>query len=152
VYSDSFQIQHPALYSVNKETQSEISKQTNFTLLEPSYFDSSAHTLTMADKGNGNGNPNTTTSHGGGGGGGNVINLQVQNVHLDQNQQNLAALLAQQILNNTNVMLKHELIKIPEFYGQKGKDTITAIVFVTRVDEYVTSNNWNNIITFSNFH
>jgi hypothetical protein len=38
--------------------------------------------------------------------------------------QNTAAQLAQQILANTNVMLKQEMVKILDFWGEKGNDTI----------------------------
>jgi hypothetical protein len=57
--------------------------------------------------------------------------------------------LGQHILNNTNVMLKPEIIKIPEFYWQVGKDTITAINFIARVNKCATSNGWNNITILS---
>ena len=61
------------------------------------------------------------------------------------------AQLDQQILTNTNVTLMHQIIKIPEFFGQKGKDTITAIDFIASVDKCATSNVWNNITMSSNF-
>jgi Zn ribbon nucleic-acid-binding protein len=62
-----------------------------------------------------------------------------------------AAQLAQQILANTNVTLKQEIVKIPEFFGEKGKDTVTAQEFVTRIDECQVSNDWNDTMTFANF-
>ncbi len=40
-----------------------------------------------------------------------------QNIVIDQNSQNTTAQMAQQILANTNVMLKQELVKIPDFWG-----------------------------------
>jgi hypothetical protein len=105
---------------------------------EHTYFDSSSYTrFKMADGNNGN-LPGPSARN----------NPRVQPVPADQG----AAQLAAQILNNTNIMLKHEVIKIPEFFGQKGKDTITAIDFIARVDECQISNNWNHITTFSNFH
>jgi hypothetical protein len=61
----------------------------------------------------------------GGSGQGNVINRQ-QNIIVDPTAQGAAAQLAQQILANTNVTLKQEIVKIPEFWGEKGKDTVTA--------------------------
>ncbi len=45
----------------------------------------------------------------------------------DQAAQNVASQLSAQILNKTNVMLKQEIIKLPEFYGQPNKDTIKAM-------------------------
>jgi hypothetical protein len=146
VYSYSFRIQLPAQFKVKEET-SENTPRT-FTAQDLSYSDSSAHIHTMDPQGNSNSNPSPWTSHGGGGN----VNPQVQNIPVDQNQQNTASQLAQQILNNTNVTLKQENITILEFYGQKGKATITAMDFITRVDECATSNNWNNITPFSNFH
>jgi len=146
VYSYSFRIQLPAQFKVKEET-SENTPRT-FTAQDLSYSDSSAHIHTMDPQGNSNSNPSPWTSHRGGGN----VNPQVQNIPVDQNQQNTASQLTQQILNNTNVTLKQENITILEFYGQKGKATITAMDFITRVDECATSNNWNNITPFSNFH
>ncbi len=40
-----------------------------------------------------------------------------------------AAQLARQIQANTNVTMKTEVIKLPDFYGEPGKDTITALEF-----------------------
>jgi hypothetical protein len=50
----------------------------------------------------------------GGSGAGHVV--QNQNVIIDPAAQNAAAQLAQRILTNTNVMLKQEIIKLPEFF------------------------------------
>ncbi len=65
--------------------------------------------------------------------GNNRVN-QWQNVIIDPAAQNAAAQLAQQILANTNVTLKQEIVKIPEFFGKKGKDTVTAQEFISRID------------------
>jgi hypothetical protein len=73
----------------------------------------------MADNGNGNGNPTP-----GGSGTGRNVPVQAQNVVIDANAQAAAAQMAQQILANTNVTLKQELVKIPDFWGEKGKDTV----------------------------
>ena len=64
----------------------------------------------------------------GGSGAGNAGNNPVvppvqQNVVVNPAAQQAAAQLAQQILANTNVTLKQEIVKIPEFFGEKGKDT-----------------------------
>ncbi len=61
------------------------------------------------------------------------------------------AQLSEQILNNTNVTLKQDVIKLPEFFGQTGKDTISALNFISRIDECQVSNNWTDITTYSNF-
>ncbi len=60
---------------------------------------------------------------------------QNQNVVIHPAAQNAAAQLAQQILANSNVMLKQEIIKIPEYFGEKSKDTVTAQEFISRIDE-----------------
>jgi hypothetical protein len=59
--------------------------------------------------------------------------------------------LAQQILPNTNVTLKQEIVKIPEFFSEKGKDTVTAQEFILRIDECQVSNDWNDTKTLANF-
>jgi hypothetical protein len=74
-----------------------------------------------------------------------------QNVIVNPAAQNSAAQLAQQILANTNVMLKQEIVKIPEFFGEKGKDTVTAQEFINRIDECQVSNDWNDTMTLANF-
>jgi hypothetical protein len=46
---------------------------------------------------------------------------QNQNVVINPAAQNAAAQLAEQILVNTNVTLKQEIVKIPEYFGKKSK-------------------------------
>jgi hypothetical protein len=83
------------------------------------------------------------------GGSGNNANVAQNNAPFQQNvvvnpaAQQAAAQLAQQILANTYVTLKQEIVKIPEFFAEKGKDTVTAQEFVTRIDECQVSNVWN---------
>jgi hypothetical protein len=43
---------------------------------------------------------------------------------------NDAAQLARQIQANTNVTMKTEVVKLPDFYEEPGKDTITALEFM----------------------
>jgi len=40
--------------------------------------------------------------------------------------------------------------KIPEFYGQKSKDNITAIVFIRKIDNLARTNRWNDTTTYAN--
>ena len=75
---------------------------------------------------------------------------QNQNVVIDPAAQGAAAQLARQILANTNVTLKQEVFKIPEFFGEKTKDTVTAQEFILRIDECQISNDWNDTTTFAN--
>jgi hypothetical protein len=60
-------------------------------------------------------------------------------------------LLARQIQANMNVTMKMEVVKLPDFYGEPGKDTITALEFMARIDECQVTNEWNDITTFSYF-
>ncbi len=62
----------------------------------------------------GNGNPTP-----GGSGTARTVPVQAQNVVIDANAQAAAAQMAQQILANTNVTLKQELVKIPDFWGRQ---------------------------------
>jgi hypothetical protein len=80
----------------------------------------------------------------------NVVPVQ-QNVVIDQAAQNAAAQMAQQILANTNVTLKQELVKIPDFWGEKAKDTVTPTQFMARIDECQVANEWNDTTTYANF-
>jgi hypothetical protein len=83
-------------------------------------------------------------------GSGNNI-AQNQNIFVNPAAQNAAAQLAQQILANTNVTLKQEIVKIPEYFCEKAKDTVTAQEFISRIDECQVSNDWNDTKTFANF-
>jgi hypothetical protein len=87
----------------------------------------------------------------GGSGTGRTLPVNNQNVVIDANAQAAAAQMAQQILANTNVMLKQELVKIPDFWGEKGKDTIMATQFMARIDECQVVNDWNDTTTYANF-
>jgi len=74
-----------------------------------------------------------------------------QNIIIDANAQAAAAQMAQQILANTNATLKQELVKIPDFWGEKGKDTVTATQFMARIDKCQVANDWNDTMTYANF-
>jgi len=52
---------------------------------------------------------------------------------------------------NTNITMKTEVVKLPDFYGQPEKDTISASEFMARMDECQVTNEWNDITTFSYF-
>jgi hypothetical protein len=56
-----------------------------------------------------------------------------------------------QIQANTNITMKMEVVKLPYFYGDPTKDTITALEFMARIDECQVTNEWNDITTFSYF-
>ncbi len=46
---------------------------------------------------------------------------------------------------------KVEQTKLPEFWGQKDKDSISANEFVKQVDRMMSANNWSDKIAFDNF-
>jgi hypothetical protein len=47
--------------------------------------------------------------------------------------------------------VKVQQTKLPEFWGQKDKDSIMANEFVKRVDKMMSANNWSDKIAFDNF-
>ncbi len=49
------------------------------------------------------------------------------------------------------INLKVEQTKLPEFWVQKEKVSITANAFIQRVDNMMAANNWSDHITFRNF-
>jgi hypothetical protein len=52
---------------------------------------------------------------------------------------------------NGNMDLKIQQTKLPEFWGQKEKDSILANEFVKRVDKMMSANNWSDKVAFDNF-
>ncbi len=50
----------------------------------------------------------------------------------------------------TTLVFKVEQSKIPKFCGQKGKDNITAIVFIRRIDDLARTNRWNDTTIYAN--
>jgi len=50
----------------------------------------------------------------------------------------------------TTLAFKVEQSKIPEFFGQKGKDNITAIVFIRKIDDLARTNRWTDMATYAN--
>jgi hypothetical protein len=50
----------------------------------------------------------------------------------------------------TTQAFKVEQSKIPKFFGQKGKDNITAIVFIRKIDDLACTNRWNDMTTYAN--
>jgi hypothetical protein len=80
--------------------------------------------------------------------------LNQQNVNQQQNVipgNDDVANLARQIQANTNVTMKTEVVKLPDFYGDPSKDTITALKLMARINKCQVSNEWNDIMTFSYF-
>ena len=50
----------------------------------------------------------------------------------------------------TTLAFKVEQSKIPEYFGQKGKDNITAIVFIRKIEDLARTNRWTNATTYAN--
>jgi len=92
-----------------------------------------------------------TDNTAGGSGTGRTVPVNNQNIIIDVNAQQAAAQMAQQILANTNVTLKQELVKILDFWVEKVKDTVTATQFMARIDECQVANDWNDTTTYANF-
>jgi hypothetical protein len=67
-----------------------------------------------------------------------------------QNAQNVVVPLAAPGAAQTTLAFKVEQSKIPEFFGQKGKDNITAIVFIRKIDDLAHTNQWNDTTTYAN--
>jgi hypothetical protein len=47
--------------------------------------------------------------------------------------------------------LKIQRTKLPEFWGQKEKDLISANEFIKRLDKMMSANNWSDKVAFDNF-
>jgi len=84
-------------------------------------------------------------------GGSGLNQHNVQNVQLPIQGNNDTANLARQIQANTNVTMKTEVVKLPDFYGDPSKDTITALEFMAHIDKCQITNDWNDVTTFSYF-
>jgi len=54
-------------------------------------------------------------------------------------------------LAGRDIQLKIEHAKIPEFYGQAGKDNITAQHVIYRVDDLMGANGWSEKVAFKHF-
>jgi hypothetical protein len=52
--------------------------------------------------------------------------------------------------SQTTLAFKVEQSKIPEYFGQKGKDNITAIVFIRKIEDLARTNRWNDATTYAN--
>jgi hypothetical protein len=72
-------------------------------------------------------------------------------IQLDLNQDQ-----AGQVVQNvpagaqTTLAFRVEQSKIPDFWGQKAKDTVTAIVFIRIIEDLARTNNWNDTTTYAN--
>jgi hypothetical protein len=51
----------------------------------------------------------------------------------------------------TNFNLRVEQNKIPEFFGAKSKDTISAVDFIRRLEDLAKTNRWTDAQTYHHF-
>jgi hypothetical protein len=50
----------------------------------------------------------------------------------------------------TMLVFKVEQSKVPEFWGQKAKDTVSAFVFIRKINNLARTNNWNDTTSYAN--
>jgi hypothetical protein len=50
----------------------------------------------------------------------------------------------------TTLAFKVEQSRVPEYWGQKSKDTVTALIFIRKIDNLARTNNWNDTTTYTN--
>jgi hypothetical protein len=73
-------------------------------------------------------------------------------IQLDLNQDQAGQVVQQNVPAGaqTTLAFRVEQSKVPDFWGQKAKDTMTAIVLVRIIDHLARTNNWNDTTTYSN--
>jgi len=81
---------------------------------------------------------------------------ETKNLHVTSSRSNTVNItsvlckLKWNIRAQTTLAFKVEQSKILEYYGQKNKDTNTAIVFICRIDELARANKWSDTVTYTN--
>jgi hypothetical protein len=71
-------------------------------------------------------------------------------IQLDLNQDQAGQLVQNVPALTFTLTFRVEQSKIPDFWGQKAKDTVMAIVFIRKIDDLARPNNWNDINTYEN--
>jgi hypothetical protein len=73
-------------------------------------------------------------------------------IQLNLNNDQAAQVVQQNVPAGTQTTLafKVEQSNVLEFFGQKGKDAISAIVFMRTIDDLARTNNWNDMTTYMN--
>ncbi len=71
-------------------------------------------------------------------------------LNLDNDQ--AGQVLQQNVPAGTQTMLsfKVEQSKVPDYWGQKAKYTVTAIVFIRKINDLARTNNWNDTTAYAN--
>jgi hypothetical protein len=64
-------------------------------------------------------------------------------IQLDLNQDQAGQVVQQNILAGaqTTLAFRVEQSKVPDFWGQTARDTVTAIVFIRKIDDFARTNN-----------
>jgi len=75
-----------------------------------------------------------------------------QDIQLDLNQDQAGQVGQQNVpaRAQTTLPFRAEQSKVPDFWGQKAKDNVTAIVFIRKIDNLARTNNWNDTTTYAN--
>jgi hypothetical protein len=73
-------------------------------------------------------------------------------IHIDDGDQNAQDVVvpappAPPAAGQTTLAFKVEQSKIPEYFSQKGKDNITAIVFIRKIEDLARTNRWTDATT-----
>jgi hypothetical protein len=73
-------------------------------------------------------------------------------IQLNLNQDQAGQVVQQNVPAGTQTTLafRVEQSKILDFWGQKAKDNVMAIVFVRKINDLARSNNWNDTTTYAN--
>jgi hypothetical protein len=77
-------------------------------------------------------------------------------IHIDDRDQDVQDVVvpappAAPAAGQTTLAFKVEQSKIPEYFGQKGKDNIiTAIVFIRKIEDLARTNCWTDATTYAN--
>jgi len=73
-------------------------------------------------------------------------------IQLNLNDDQAGQVVQQNIQAGTQTMLafKVKQSNVPEFFRQKGNDTISAIVFIRRSNDLARTNNWNDMTSYTN--
>jgi hypothetical protein len=73
-------------------------------------------------------------------------------IQIDLNQDQAGQVVQQNVPAEaqTTLSFRVEQSKVPDFWGQKAKDTHTAIVFIRKIDDLARTNNWNDTTTYTN--
>ena len=71
-------------------------------------------------------------------------------LYLDNDQ--AGQVVQQNVPVGTQTMLafKVELSKVPDYLWQKAKETITAIVFIRKINDLARPNDWNDTTAYAN--